>query len=136
MPRFSVTLRDEAGKPIGIACGRTPHKKCSTPGCTHHADKLCDHPIERNDPPKRGDVRLHREHRVLFHVWAVEGDAVTIAQQPPGSRCVHVQTVTRADWFAKSAATCDRPICSRCAVSAGPDRDICPPHARAAKSTT
>ena len=26
--------------------------------------------------------------------------------------------------------TCDRPLCTRCAVTVGPDRDHCPAHAR------
>lgn len=29
-----------------------------------------------------------------------------------------------------SKSTCDKPICARCAVSIGPNRDYCPPHAR------
>lgn len=28
--------------------------------------------------------------------------------------------------------TCDRPICGTCAVSVGPNKDNCPPHARLA----
>jgi hypothetical protein len=31
------------------------------------------------------------------------------------------------------AGTCDRYLCSGCAVSVGPNVDHCPPHARAAK---
>jgi hypothetical protein len=29
--------------------------------------------------------------------------------------------------------TCDRKLCSRCAVNVGPNKDYCPPHARVAK---
>ena len=38
--------------------------------------------------------------------------------------------VTRAG----KAATCDRYICSRCAVSTGKNLDFCPPHARSEAS--
>ena len=31
---------------------------------------------------------------------------------------------------AKAGKTCDRPLCERCAVRVGPDRDLCPAHAR------
>jgi hypothetical protein len=30
----------------------------------------------------------------------------------------------------RAGATCDRKLCERCAVHAGPDLDYCPPHAR------
>lgn len=33
----------------------------------------------------------------------------------------------------KAGKTCDAPLCDRCAEHVGPDRDYCPPHARAAK---
>lgn len=31
----------------------------------------------------------------------------------------------------KASGTCDKPLCTNCAVSAGPDRDFCPDHALA-----
>jgi hypothetical protein len=31
--------------------------------------------------------------------------------------------------------TCDRALCSRCAVSVGPDRDYCPAHHRLSQET-
>jgi len=80
MPRFSKTIFDADGRAIGIACGRAPHRNCSTPGCGRHADKLCDYPVTR----------------------------------------------------AGKAATCDRPVCGRCATRVGPDKDYCGPHAKAA----
>jgi hypothetical protein len=30
----------------------------------------------------------------------------------------------------KAGKTCDRPICGECAVNIGPDKDLCPTHAR------
>lgn len=33
----------------------------------------------------------------------------------------------------KAGKTCDRPLCARCAVHVGPDRDLCPAHARLEK---
>lgn len=30
----------------------------------------------------------------------------------------------------KTGKTCDRPLCDRCTVSAGPDLDYCEPHAK------
>ncbi len=35
----------------------------------------------------------------------------------------------------RKSKTCDRFCCAKCAVNVGPDRDYCPPHARAAKET-
>jgi len=49
MPRWSKTIYDATGKPMGIACGRSPFKACSTPGCRNHADKLCDYPVTRKN---------------------------------------------------------------------------------------
>jgi hypothetical protein len=84
MPRFSKTLYDAQGNPIGIACGRIPHKNCSTPECRNHAGKLCDYPVTRRGGGK---------------------------------------------------GTCDRPICERCAVRVGPDKDYCPAHSRLKEKT-
>lgn len=33
----------------------------------------------------------------------------------------------------KAGATCSKPACKRCATSIGPDKDLCPPHARYAR---
>jgi hypothetical protein len=107
-------------------------KPCATPGCRGRADLVCDHPVERRDEAKRGDSRLHKEHKLLFFVWSVNGDTVTISQQDPATtfRPGITQTVPIADWLAKADATCDRPVCSRCAVRVG-DLDLCGVHARA-----
>lgn len=32
---------------------------------------------------------------------------------------------------AKAGKTCDMPLCGRCRVQTGPDRDLCPAHAKA-----
>lgn len=126
--------------PGGVICsGRRSLPKCSTPGCRNRADKSCDAPVTRENPPapKPGDTRLHREHKIVFYVWTVDAEASTviIGQSPPplpGQRpCIAPQKRSFAEWFAKSDATCDRPICSRCATEAG-ELDLCQPHAREA----
>lgn len=120
----------------GIVCtrGRGSLPACSTPGCRRKGRLECDHPVEREHPavPKRGDARLHRKHGVVFYVWSVTGDQVTVSTGQPGaSRSAGMlQTVSLADWWAKTSATCDRPICERCSVRRG-GLDICPAHARA-----
>lgn len=37
------------------------------------------------------------------------------------------------DWKVpgKGSGTCDRPVCSSCTTSPGPDKDLCPEHAQA-----
>ena len=50
----------------------------------------------------------------------------------PTRRCRCGRKATLAcDWKvpARKSGTCDRPICSRCATSPAPDKDICPDHA-------
>lgn len=124
--------------PGGVVCtsGRN-YPKCSTPGCRNRAPLSCDAPVQRENPPapKRGDTRLHKEHKLVFYVWAVEGDQVEISQSPlplPGQRRAHApQKVSIADWFRKSDATCDRVLCPGCATKVG-ELDMCGPHAREA----
>lgn len=123
------------GTMSGFICGSRQHlPKCSTPDCSNRAELECDAPVERNrledEPrPKRGDARLHRLHNVVFYVWAVEGESVRISTSQPGSGVS--QTATIDEWLRKTVATCDRPVCRRCAVRQG-KLDICPAHARAA----
>jgi hypothetical protein len=124
-----------------IACGSRPaRKRCSTPGCRRAADLACDYPIIRarslEPTPKRGDARLHRQHRVLFFVWSVslEGSgSVSICQQDPNTelRPGKLQDASFEDWFAKTDPTCDRPVCSRCTVNGGGGLDFCGAHVRA-----
>jgi hypothetical protein len=135
------TLYDTEGRAIGIACGaRGSLPACSTPGCRRRGRLSCDHPVTRepNRPPEDGDSRLHRTHGVTFYVWSYDAqtELVSIALTPPptviGARFKRAQTVTLADWYAKADATCDRPVCERCAVTVGRDLHHCPAHARAA----
>lgn len=116
-----------------IVCGgRQRLPNCSTPGCHGKGELSCDHPVTRNAQPKRGDTRVHKAHQVVFYVWTVNPDGtLTIASRPPPLRPERgAQTVTVAEWFAKSDATCDRPVCKACAVHVG-TLDYCAAHARA-----
>lgn len=121
-----------------IVCGsRRKLKDCSTPGCRNKAELACDHPIIRarslEPKPKRGDCRLHREHKLLFFVWSVNPDGtLTVSQSDPGNefRPAVLQDVTEDRWFEVSDPTCDRPVCRRCAVQSG-GLDYCGAHGRA-----
>lgn len=105
--------------------------KCSTPGCHKRAELECDHPVEARlaEPPvpKVGDSRLHNQHRRTFYVRRVNEITreVTIAHERGA-----LQVVSWDDWFRKASATCDRPICAKCAVEVGPGLHHCPAHAR------
>lgn len=50
MPRFSKTI-DLGNGVTAIACGSSPRKRCSTPGCTRTPGKLCDYPVTRKGKP-------------------------------------------------------------------------------------
>lgn len=50
MPRWSKVINLGNGV-TAIACGSSPRQKCSTPGCTRHAGKLCDYPVTRKGKP-------------------------------------------------------------------------------------
>jgi hypothetical protein len=120
-----------------IVCGgRQRLPNCSTPGCRRKGELSCDHPVQRNAQPKRGDTRVHKEHQIVFYVWWLhpeQGDVITIGAKPPplpGSSKRGGQTIPIADWFAKSDATCDRPVCSSCSTRVG-QLDLCQAHARA-----
>lgn len=51
MPRQSVTIRDEQGRAIGIACMHVRHASCQTSGCSGRATLLCDYPVLRRGKP-------------------------------------------------------------------------------------
>lgn len=53
MPRWSKTLADANGKWLGIACGRTPYRKCQVPECRRHASIQCDYPVQRATATRR-----------------------------------------------------------------------------------
>lgn len=116
-------------------CGSRPkRKRCSTPNCGNWSELECDHPVTRKTKPtpERGDARLHREHKRIFYVWHCEDDQVSVSQTAPGLQHPVLQHVTVEDWFAKTDATCNRPICRSCAVRVG-ELDYCGAHGRAVK---
>lgn len=129
MPRWSHTERDAAGNLVMHMCGHTRFRKCSTPGCTRHADRECDYPVQRKvRKPKVGDTRLHKERKVVFYVRSVlPGGQLEISSKVLGK----VQVVSLEDWNEKADATCDRPVCSRCVTRSG-QQEWCAAHARAA----
>jgi hypothetical protein len=117
-----------------IVCGsRGRLPSCSTPGCRGKGELSCDHAVKRDKPPKAGDARLHRTHGVVFYVWAIDGDEVTLSTAPlpvPGQRrSPGSQVVTLAELAERSDPTCDRPVCKRCAGHDG-ELDFCGAHAR------
>jgi hypothetical protein len=117
-----------------ITCGsRGRLPSCSTPGCRGKGELSCDHAVKRDKPPKAGDARLHRKHGVVFYIWAVEGDEVTLSTAPlpvPGQRRSPAsQVVTLAELAERSAPTCDRAVCRGCAVRVG-EIDLCGAHGR------
>ncbi len=125
---------------MAIVCGRRqPRKRCSTPGCGALADLECDWAVAgRPKPtPKRGDARVHRKHGIVFYVHEVQTNPddpddhlICIATSQPGARPIKSpQTVTEEDWYFKTDATCDRPVCRRCAVRSG-TLDFCAAHGR------
>lgn len=128
MPRWSKTMRDDKGQVIGRLCGHSRYRKCSTPGCTRHADRECDHPVQRKvSSPKVGDTRVHKQHKQLYYVRSINGAELTISTS---ETCGVLQVVSLAEWNEKADATCDRPICGRCAVNVE-GQDWCQAHARA-----
>lgn len=105
----------------GVVCtSRRSLPKCSTPGCRNRAELTCDYPVKRAAEPKRGDARLHRFHKRIFYVWYVDGDKVGLSESPPPLRLEEAlrapQEVTLAELAERSDPTCDRPVCSKCAV--------------------
>jgi hypothetical protein len=112
-----------------IVCGGRPRApNCSTPGCRRKGSLECDCPVERPDTmPKVGDARLHKTHRRVFYVRAVHRYRIDEAAGRSLRRCA-------SDWFAKTSATCDRPICDGCAVDVE-GLDYCRPHAEVLRRT-
>lgn len=51
MPSWSVPVFDTKGNQIGIACGRSPRRRCSTEGCAATATIQCDFPVTRRGKP-------------------------------------------------------------------------------------
>lgn len=117
--------------PNVVVCGTSGGRRCSTPGCARVGELACDHPVKRDTPPKVGDARLHRVHRVIFYIWLIEGDEVTVGKRRPGHRYAgRCQVVTLAELAERSDPTCDKPVCKRCAGRDG-ELDYCGAHARA-----
>jgi hypothetical protein len=58
-----------------------------------------------------------------------------IACSRGGKKCACGNHYTKlCDYPVKTlSGTCDRPLCSKCSVSVGPNRDYCPAHARVEK---
>lgn len=87
--------------------------------------------------PKVGDARVHRQRAVIFYVHEVQtnpGDPddqiVCIATTPPGVKPVrNAQSVKAEEWYFKTDATCNRPICKGCAHRVG-NLEYCGAHAR------
>lgn len=127
MPRWSQVIHDDDGKPTGIVCGSTPYKRCSVPGCGKHADLVCDHPVQRRGTPKVGDTRVLRASGELLYLREiVSGRVLRVSTAELGGK---VREISMEAWINEADSTCDRPICSGCAVRVD-GRDYCPPHAR------
>lgn len=92
MPRFSTPILDAQGNVIGRACGRTPHRECSTPGCANHATIQCDFPVTRGGKPGTCDR------------WCCRGCAVSI-----GPDLDHCPAHARASGGAPGAALPEQP---------------------------
>ncbi|HEX2882262.1 MAG TPA: hypothetical protein VHO25_22230, partial [Polyangiaceae bacterium] len=119
------------GDVTAVVCSSGRTRVCAS--CGAAATQECDHPVKRPNParPKRGDARVHREFQRVFYVHDVSPGLVTISTSERGStRSPKTTTVTTENWFKKTSAMCNRPICKRCAVKSG-ELELCPPHARA-----
>lgn len=107
------------------------HPKCSTPGCRKAGKMQCDFAVlrEHDGVPKVGNARVHKVHNHIYFVRRVhENGTVTISSSPPGSAELRwPQTVSVADWFAKTSATCDKHVCPTCAGHVG-SLDFCAEH--------
>ena len=76
-----------------------------------------------------GDARVHLEHKRVFYVRMIHSDGtVSVSLVPPGSKEIRaLRNVSVADWFLKTAPTCDEPVCARCAKQDGA-LDLCKEH--------
>ena len=124
-------IRSPDVRALGFACGPAHRRpKCSTPGCNGRGELECDAVVERpRTAPTRDDIRLHRKHQLPFRILSVDTGAGQVSVSRHDGRGV-LQVVTIDEWFAKTDATCDRPVCRRCAVSVG-GLDYCGVHGRA-----
>lgn len=68
------------------------------------------------------------------HISLPGGGAAIVCGSPSRQRCRCGRVATLlCDWKDPSckSGTCDAPICSACAMSPAPDKDLCRKHARA-----
>jgi len=56
------------------------------------------------------------------------GGTAIVCTRGPQRRCACGLPATKLCDWPKGRSTCDAPLCERCAVSVGPDRDHCPGH--------
>ena len=61
MPRWSKRIELPGGG-TAIVCGRSPYRRCSTPGCRANATIQCDYPVERRGKAGTCDRWTCRQH--------------------------------------------------------------------------
>ena len=96
MPR-SKTIR--AAEVVAIACGGTPFKACSTPGCAIHATNLC-YPVKPSEV-----LRAARETLAVPGVWVQGNPTHRFADTDSADQCECLSTaigqMRRARKFAR-----------------------------------
>lgn len=124
---------------VAFVDGAAPrYPKCSTQGCRRAGKLQCDGAIfEHEDarkPPAIGDARVHKLQNAVFYVRRLhDNETVTITTSPPGSSELRFpHTVSLADWFAKTSATCGKHVCNQCAGHVG-SLDFCFEHSPRAR---
>ena len=129
---MKCTFIPEAGM---ILCGsRQRRKRCS---CGELADLECDWPIRRFEShdvePKRTSARVHLKQWRIYYVHDVHtGEKlVRVAEKPPSFTPYRgkLTECTWAEWYTKTAPTCDRPVCRRCVARWG-KLEFCAAHGR------